>query len=88
MLTEEVSQSLIAKSGMLLLAPVVKKLWSRFNYEKYGGSALLGVKGAVIKAHGRSKSPAVLSAISTARNFINENAAELISNEINISEVK
>ncbi len=88
LLTEEVSQSLIAKSGMLLLAPVVKKLWSRFNYEKYGGSALLGVKGAVIKAHGRSKSPAVLSAISTARNFINENAAELISNEINISEVK
>ena len=62
LLTEEVKKSLIAKSGMLLLAPVVKKLWSRFNYEKYGGSALLGVKGAVIKAHGRSKAPHSLQA--------------------------
>ena len=88
LLVEEVNKSFIAKTGMLMLAPVVKKLWAKFNYEKYGGSPLLGVKGAVIKAHGRSKSPAVLSAIKAARDFINENAAELISNEINISEVK
>ena len=33
---------------------------------------MLGVNGAVIKAHGRSKSPAILSAISVARNFIIE----------------
>ena len=88
LLTEEVNKSFIAKTGMLMLAPVVKRIWTKFNYEKYGGSPLLGVKGAVIKAHGRSKSPAVLSAIKAARNFIIEKAAELISNEINISEVK
>ena len=82
LLTDEVKASFMAKAGMLLLAPVVKKLWARFNYEQYGGSALLGVNGAVIKAHGRSKSPAVLSAISVARNFIKEDGNALISREL------
>ena len=70
LLTDEVKKSLMAKAGMVLMAPVVKKLWKRFNYEQYGGSPLLGVNGAVIKAHGRSKSPVILSAVSVARNFI------------------
>ena len=72
LLTDEVKKSFMAKAGMVLMAPVVKKLWKRFNYEQYGGSPLLGVNGAVIKAHGRSKSPAILSAVSVARNFIDE----------------
>ena len=79
---DEVKKSFTAKAGMLLMAPVVKKLWKRFNYEQYGGSPLLGVNGAVIKAHGRSKSPAILSAISVARNFILENGNELISRDL------
>ena len=82
LLTDEVKNSFMAKAGMLLMAPVVKKLWARFNYEQYGGSPLLGVNGAVIKAHGRSKSPAILSAVSVARNFIYEKGNELISQEI------
>ena len=82
LLTQEVSSSLMAKAGMLMLAPVVKRIWNKFNYEKYGGSPLLGVKGAMVKAHGRSKSPAVLSAISVARNFIYEDAIGLINRDI------
>lgn len=82
MLVDEVKKSLMAKAGMLLMAPVVKKLWKRFNYEQYGGTPLLGVKGAVLKAHGRSKSPAILSALSVARNFIKEDGVEQISREI------
>ena len=82
LLTDEVKKSFMAKTGMLLMAPVVKKLWTRFNYEQYGGSPLLGVNGAVIKAHGRSKSTAILSAISVARNFILENGNGLISREL------
>ena len=84
MLVDEVRQSFMAKAGMLLLAPVVRKLWAKFNYEKYGGTPLLGVKGAVLKAHGRSKSPAIVSAISAARKFIEEDGADQISREINI----
>ena len=82
LLTQEVKSSFMAKAGMLMLAPTVKRIWNKFNYEKYGGSPLLGVKGAMIKAHGRSKSPAVLSAISVARNFIYEDAASLINRDI------
>ena len=78
LLTDEVGKSFMAKCGMVLMAPVVKKLWKRFNYEQYGGSPLLGVNGAVIKAHGRSKSPAILSAVSVARNFIHENVNGLL----------
>lgn len=81
-LVEEVRKSFMAKAGMLFMAPLIKRLWARFNYEKYGGTPLLGVKGAVLKAHGRSKSPAIVSAVSAARNFIMENGTELISREI------
>ena len=82
LLFDEIKKSFMAKFGLLFLAPVVKKLWTRFNYEKYGGTPLLGVKGSVIKAHGRSKAPAILSAISAARTFIEEDGASLISSEI------
>ena len=82
MLTEEIKQSLMAKAGILLLAPTVKKLLARFSYEKYGGTPLLGVKGAVLKAHGRSKSPAIVSAISAARKFIAEDGTSQINREI------
>ncbi len=82
LITNEMKNSLMAKIGGAFLYPVVKKLWARFNYEKYGGTPLLGVKGCVTKAHGRSKAPAVLSAISAARKFILEDGAGLISSEI------
>lgn len=82
LLSDEVKGSLTAKAGLLLLSPVIKKLWSRFNYEKYGGTPLLGVKGAVLKAHGRSKSPAIVSAISAARKFIAEDGTTQINREI------
>ena len=82
LLVDEVRKSFMAKAGMLMLSPVIKSLWSRFNYEKYGGTPLLGVKGAVLKAHGRSKSPAIVSAISAARKFIEEDGINQISREI------
>lgn len=82
MLGEEIRKSLMAKAGILLLAPTVKKLLARFSYEKYGGTPLLGVKGAVLKAHGRSKSPAIVSAISAARKFIAEDGTSQINREI------
>ena len=82
MLTEEVNKSIMAKTGMLLMLPTVKRLLARFSYEKYGGTPLLGVKGAVLKAHGRSKAPAIVSAISAARKFIAEDGTAQINREI------
>ena len=82
LLTDEVKASLLAKAGMAFMAPTIKSLWARFNYERYGGSPLLGVKGAILKAHGRSKAPAIKSAISAARKFIEADGAGLIQAEL------
>jgi glycerol-3-phosphate acyltransferase PlsX len=79
---EEMGHRFMPKVGMLFMIPMVKTLWARFNYEKYGGTPLLGVEGTVIKAHGRSKAPAILGALSAARNFILKDGVEHIREEL------
>ena len=79
---EEMGHRFMPKIGILFMIPMVKALWARFNYEKYGGTPLLGVKGTVIKAHGRSKAPAILGALSAARNFIVKDGVGQIREEL------
>ncbi|MDR1730711.1 MAG: phosphate acyltransferase PlsX [Synergistaceae bacterium] len=79
---EEMGHRFMPKVGMLFMIPMVRALWSRFNYEKYGGTPLLGVRGTVIKAHGRSKAPAILGALSAARNFIIKDGVGQIREEL------
>jgi glycerol-3-phosphate acyltransferase PlsX len=79
---EEMGHRFLPKIGILFMIPMVRALWSRFNYEKYGGTPLLGVKGTVIKAHGRSKAPAILGALSAARNFIIRDGVGQIREEL------
>ncbi|MGI6075996.1 MAG: phosphate acyltransferase PlsX [Pyramidobacter sp.] len=77
-----IEESLLAKAGALLLYPALKKLSARVDYQRYGGSALLGVNGAVIKAHGRSKPPAIANAIGVAYSFVERNALERIREDV------
>ncbi|ADE57191.1 MULTISPECIES: phosphate acyltransferase PlsX [Aminobacterium] len=79
---EEMGRRILPKIGMVFMVPMLKSLWGRFDYEKHGGTPLLGVKGVVIKAHGRSKAPAVASAIRVARNFVLQKGVEHITNEL------
>ncbi|MDR1049171.1 MAG: phosphate acyltransferase PlsX [Synergistaceae bacterium] len=79
---EEMGHRVMPKVGMLFMFPMVKALWARFNYEKYGGTPLLGVQGTVVKAHGRSKAPAIFGAISAARDFIAKDGVKHISGEL------
>jgi glycerol-3-phosphate acyltransferase PlsX len=79
---EEMGQRFLPKIGMIFMNPMIKALWNRFNYEKYGGTPLLGVDGVVIKAHGRSKAPAILSALRTARNLVVKDGVKQIRNEL------
>lgn len=81
-LREEIGNRVLPKVGMMFMLPMLKDLWTRFDYEKRGGTPLLGVNGAVIKAHGRSKSPAIKSALSVARNFVQQQGVELIRQEL------
>ena len=77
-----VRESLMAKGGALLLYPAFKKLANRVDYQRYGGASLLGVNGAVVKAHGRSKPPAITNAIGAAYSFAARGALDRIREDI------
>jgi len=81
-LKEEMGHRIMPKFGMVFMIPMMKDLWARFNYEKHGGTPLLGVNGIVVKAHGRSKAPAITNALRVARNFVLQNGVELIREEL------
>ena len=51
--------------GIILQGPLLK-LAGRLRYEHYNGAPLLGVKGLVFVAHGRSTAPAIAAAVERA----------------------
>lgn len=81
-LKNEVDKRILAKMGLVFFLPMLKDLQHRFDYQKFGGTPLLGVNGAVIKAHGRSKAPAITSALGVAREFVLKNGVSKIKEEI------
>lgn len=64
---KSLSSSLRAKLGGLILRPTLKKLQNQLNYSQFGAVPLLGVKGTVFVAHGRSGARAIKNAILNAR---------------------
>ncbi|HTU71013.1 MAG TPA: phosphate acyltransferase PlsX [Candidatus Baltobacteraceae bacterium] len=58
--------SLITKLGTLLLAPALRGLRRKFDYETYGGGPFLGLRGNCIVTHGRVSRRGVKGAIATA----------------------
>jgi len=55
MLRREFRGSLRGKVAGLLMRPGIARIRAVFDYERVGGSPLLGVKGTVIITHGRAK---------------------------------
>lgn len=86
---EEYSHHILPKIGLMFMWPAMKRVLGRFDWEKVGGSPLLGVNGSVIKVHGRSKRNAISYAILSAANFVErhgvERIKEAIATEDNIS---
>ncbi|MGR4064161.1 MAG: phosphate acyltransferase PlsX [Vulcanimicrobiaceae bacterium] len=58
--------SLVTKLGTALLAPALRGLRRKFDYETYGGAPLLGLRGNCIVTHGRAGRNAVKHAIHAA----------------------
>src|SRR4051794_41240430 len=52
---DEFGRSLRGRLAYLLMRPGIARIRHVFDYERAGGSPLLGVKGAVIITHGRAK---------------------------------
>jgi glycerol-3-phosphate acyltransferase PlsX len=65
-LRADLQQGPIAPLALLALRPGFERMKQRFDYERYGGSPLLGVRGVSIVTHGRAKARMVEHAIGVA----------------------
>lgn len=82
MLKREFKKSFLSKLGAMILIPSLKSFKKNLDYAEYGGAPLLGVKGAVIKAHGSSNAKAIKNAILQAKVFAENDVIQIISEEI------
>lgn len=82
MLKETFISSFKGKMGAMLLKSGLREFKSKLDYTEYGGAPLLGVKGAVIKAHGSSNSVAIKNAVRQASQFIENKVIENIEQDI------
>ena len=57
---------IVTKIGTAMLAPALKRLRKKFDYETYGGAPLLGLRGNCIVTHGRSSRNAIKHAVGAA----------------------
>ncbi|WZL74807.1 phosphate acyltransferase PlsX [Clostridiaceae bacterium 35-E11] len=82
MLKKEFTKNILNKLGAAILLPSLKLFKKNFDYSEYGGALLLGVNGAVIKAHGSSNAKAIRSAIKQAKVVIEKEVVQVIREEI------
>ena len=75
MLKANLSASKVSKLGAALCRPAFRKFKRSMDYNAYGGAPLLGVDGAVIKAHGASGETAIMNAIRQAREMLARDVA-------------
>ncbi|TCO79001.1 phosphate acyltransferase PlsX [Marinisporobacter balticus] len=83
MLKEILTKNTKNKLAALLLKASLKAFKKNLDYTEYGGAPLLGVKGAVIKAHGSSNAKAIKNAIKQAKVFVEREVVSVINKEIN-----
>ena len=70
LLKQEMTANLRSKLGAALLLPALRGFRNRLSYNAYGGAPLLGVEGAVVKAHGSSDAEAFMNAVRQARTMV------------------
>ena len=84
-----IKSSFISKIGAIFLKGAFKKIKSRMDYKKYGGSPFLGTKKLIIKSHGNSKRETICYAIDQAINcskFDINSKIESAINSLDLSE--
>jgi glycerol-3-phosphate acyltransferase PlsX len=75
----EFRRSLRGRLAYLLLRPGIARIRGVFDYERVGGSPLLGVRGTVIITHGRAKRRMVTFAVELAARMARERVPDLIA---------
>jgi glycerol-3-phosphate acyltransferase PlsX len=69
LLKESLRATITRQVGMMLSRRAFEEFKKRLDYSEYGGAPLLGIKGAVIVAHGSSNANALKNAIRVAAEF-------------------
>lgn len=82
MLKEGLMATTKGKLAALLAKDTFRTLKHSFDSTEVGGAPLLGVEGAVIKAHGNSNARAIFCAIRQARQMIEGGVVDLIRDEV------
>ena len=82
MLKAQFKSDIIGMIIGLLAKPFMKRIYTKINYEEFGGALLLGVKGITVISHGRSKAYAIKNAVRVAKeavvNGVNKQIAESV----------
>ena len=78
-LREDLQQGAIAPLALLALKPGFNRMRARFDYERYGGAPLLGVKGVSIVTHGRANARMMENAIRVGSESAHARVPELIA---------
>ena len=78
MLKEELMSTTRSRIGALFLKPALRRFKKRMSAEEVGGAPLLGVNGAMIKAHGNSNDVAIKNAIRQAKRMLDGGVVETI----------
>lgn len=75
--------NLLTRVGTMMLAPALRSLRRRFDYETYGAAPLLGLRGNCLVTHGRASRNAIKhaihAAVEEARHDVVGKIGELIS---------
>lgn len=82
LLKETLTSSLKTKIAAGIVKNDLKALSKRLDYSEYGGAGLFGLAAPVIKAHGSSKSRAIVSAIKQAKHMVDYNVTETIKQTV------
>jgi glycerol-3-phosphate acyltransferase PlsX len=77
-LKQELTSSFMARLGMMLAAPAMRRFKRVIDYAEYGGFPLLGVQSAVIIGHGRSSPRAVRNAIRACGEYVSHKVIDRI----------
>ncbi|MBI3925803.1 MAG: phosphate acyltransferase PlsX [Armatimonadetes bacterium] len=71
-----------AKIGGHLLRPSLRSLKQDISHSEHGGAVLLGLKGVVVKCHGRATAETVENGIRVASRALEKNLVSLISSSL------
>lgn len=89
MLKQEFKADPLARIAGLIAKPFMKRIYTKINYEEFGGALLLGVKGITVISHGSSKAYAIKNAIRVAKEAVetgvNKKIAEFLEGSNNLS---